>query len=85
MNEKTCKRCLLREAAEEDTLRAVREKLEALPKADRADDALYSARLDACRTCDHLLSGVCMKCGCYVEFRAGHKRMKCPNVKDRKW
>ena len=82
---KECKRCLLREAAEEDTLAAIREKLDALPPADRADERLSNARLEACRTCDHLLSGVCMKCGCYVEFRAGHRRMRCPNVKERRW
>ena len=80
-----CKKCLLREAAEEHTFAAVREKLDLIPTADKADEALYHARLEACKTCDHLLAGVCMKCGCYVEFRAGVRRMKCPNVKDRKW
>ena len=80
-----CKKCLLREAAEEHTFAAVREKLDLIPAADMADEALYHARLEACKTCDHLLAGVCMKCGCYVEFRAGVRRMKCPNVKDRKW
>lgn len=82
---KECKRCLLRESAEQDTLTLIREKLDALPLADRADGELYRSRLEACQACDHLLSGVCMKCGCYVEFRAGVRRMKCPNVKDRKW
>ena len=81
----TCKRCLLREAAEADTYAAVREKITLIPAADRADDALYETRLTACRACDNLLSGVCMKCGCYVEFRAAHRRMKCPDVKARKW
>ncbi len=80
-----CKRCLLREAAEEDTLSLIREKIQAIPASDKTDDALYETRLAACKTCDHLLSGVCMKCGCYVEFRAAYKRLKCPNVKDRRW
>ena len=31
------------------------------------------------------ISGVCMKCGCYVEFRAAFKKNNCPNVKDRRW
>ena len=52
---------------------------------DKADDDLYQQRLAACQSCDHLIAGVCMKCGCYVEFRAAHKKLKCPNVKDRKW
>ena len=80
-----CKRCLLREAAEDDVWRAVRDRVEAIPTGERADDALYQSRLDACRSCDFLLSGVCMKCGCYVEFRAAYRRMKCPNPADRKW
>ena len=80
-----CKRCLLREAAEEDTYRAVRDRVNMIPDGERADDALYAARLDACRNCDCLLSGVCMKCGCYVEFRAAYRRMKCPDAADRKW
>ena len=82
---KECKRCLLREAAEEDTLAAIREKIAAIPVSDRMDESGYQTRLEACKTCDHLLSGVCMKCGCYVEFRAARRRMKCPNVRDRRW
>ena len=80
-----CKRCLLREAAQTDTLALIREKIAALPAADRADEETYQSRLEACKTCDHLLAGTCLKCGCYVEFRAAHKRMKCPNTRDRRW
>ena len=35
--------------------------------------------------CEHLISGVCMKCGCYVEFRAAFKRNSCPYVRNRRW
>ena len=82
---KECKRCLLRESAENDTFDAVRSKIDLLSEAEKAEDDLYRKRLDACRTCDHLISGVCMKCGCYVEFRAAFRKMKCPNAADRKW
>lgn len=82
---KECKKCLLREAAEEDTFTAIRERIAAIPAADKADDSLYQARLAACKSCDQLLSGMCLKCGCYVEFRAAFRRMRCPNVRDRKW
>ena len=80
-----CKRCLLREAAEEDVLKSITERIEKLPEKEKADDALYQKRLGACKTCDHLISGVCLKCGCYVEFRAAYKKMKCPDVKNRRW
>jgi len=85
MSMQECKRCLLRESAQADTLWDIQDKIDRLPLTDRADEALYRQRLDACRACDHLISGVCMKCGCYVEFRAAFRRMKCPNVSDRRW
>ena len=80
-----CKRCLLREAAENDTYASVMEKVEKIPARDRAPEELYRQRLEACSACDHLLSGVCMKCGCYFEFRAASRRMKCPDAAGRRW
>lgn len=82
---KECKRCLLREAAEDDTFRDIQTRLDRLKPEEKADDDLYKRRLDLCRDCDHLISGICMKCGCYVEFRAAFRKMKCPNAADRKW
>ncbi len=80
-----CKRCLLRESAEEDTLISIKERIEKLKVDEKADDALYSRRLNECKNCEELISGVCMKCGCYVEFRAAFKKQNCPNASDRKW
>ena len=82
---KECKRCLLREAAEEQIWESIRERIETIPQKDKTEDELYRRRLEACQNCGHLLSGVCMKCGCYVEFRAAFRKMKCPNAADRKW
>ena len=85
MSVKVCKRCLLAEAAEQGALADIRSKLDQLSPEERADEALYAQRLDACRQCDHLMAGTCLKCGCYVEFRAGIKKMKCPDAARRKW
>lgn len=82
---KECKRCLLRESAENDTFENIKSRIDRLRPEEKADAELYERRLDACRECDHLISGICMKCGCYVEFRAAFRQMKCPNVSDRKW
>ena len=82
---KECKRCLLLQAAEEDTYRDIQAQIGKIAPEEKAEAELYDKRLAACRECDQLLSGVCMKCGCYVEFRAAFKAMKCPNVKNRKW
>ncbi len=80
-----CKRCLLYEAAEEATLESIKERIEKLSEKERVDSELYEKRLNECKRCDNLISGVCMKCGCYVEFRAAFKKNNCPNVKDRRW
>lgn len=80
-----CKRCLLHEAAEEDTLRSIKERIDKLSEKEKADDELYSRRLDECKNCDNLISGVCIKCGCYVEFRAAFRKQKCPDAKEQKW
>ena len=80
-----CKRCLLRQAAEDDTWASVMEKVEKIPARDRVPDGIYRERLEACSSCDHLISGVCMKCGGDVDFRAAHRRMKCPEAASRRW
>lgn len=80
-----CKRCLLREMAEASALDGITERINELSPDEKADDELYSQRLNECKKCEHLISGVCMKCGCYVEFRAAFKKQNCPNAKDRKW
>ncbi len=80
-----CKRCLLHEAAEEDTLKSIKERIDKLSEKEKAADELYYQRLNECKNCDNLIAGVCMKCGCYVEFRAAFKKNNCPNAKDRRW
>ena len=80
-----CKKCLLYESAEGDILSDIKEKISKLPDDDKVSEEEYEKRLSFCKDCDNLISGVCMKCGCYVEFRAAFKKQKCPDVKDRKW
>ena len=80
-----CKRCLLLESAEGDILESIKEKVDKLSLQEKCESEVYNERLGKCKNCDNLISGVCMKCGCYVEFRAAFKKQKCPNVSDRKW
>ena len=80
-----CKKCLLYESAEGDILNDIKEKIAKLPESDKVSEDEYEKRLGVCKDCDNLISGVCMKCGCYVEFRAAFKKQKCPDVKCRKW
>lgn len=60
---------------------AVKEYISALDEEIKAPEELYRARLEACRGCENLLSGTCLKCGCYVEMRAAVKGNRCPSEK----
>lgn len=85
MNNHECKRCLLHESAQADVAESIKAAIARIPENDKCTTAEYNSRLEFCKSCDELISGVCMKCGCYVELRASFKKQKCPNVSDRKW
>ncbi len=80
-----CKRCLLLESAQGKMLDVIKEKIEKLSPEEKASSELYEFRLSQCRECDSLLSGTCLKCGCYPEFRAAFKNTHCPDGKSKKW
>lgn len=80
-----CKKCLLLESAEGDILNDIKVKISKLSPQEKCGQQEYEKRLEQCKDCDNLISGVCMKCGCYVEFRAAFKKQRCPDVKGRKW
>ena len=46
---------------------------------------IYGKRLSMCKACDNLISGMCIKCGCYVEIRAALKDKCCPDYDNKKW
>lgn len=83
--EHLCKKCLLLEAGEDAAFRTVSDYLKTLDKALIVDDDLYSERLSYCKNCDYLISGMCRKCGCYVEIRAALKDKGCPYFDCKKW
>ena len=77
-----CKRCLLRDVAgKEDVLTQVAKMKSLMGKDEKASDEEYEKRLSVCKGCDNLLSGTCLKCGCYVEIRALSKGAGCPSKK----
>lgn len=78
---KPCRRCLLEDMPSEAELaKTVREWIDALPPQLRAAPEVAARRLEACRTCDHLASGMCALCGCYVELRTAKIKMICPDL-----
>lgn len=80
-----CKRCLLSEAGENKSYTTVREYLDNLDDSLKADDKTYKSRLDECKKCDFLISGMCLKCGCYVEIRAVLKDKHCADYNNKIW
>ncbi len=80
-----CRRCFLYESGETDILEDIKRRIEKIPKKDKAPENVYASRLADCSNCEHLVGGVCMKCGCYPEFRAAFIKNKCPDVASKKW
>ena len=87
MNEekRICRRCLLYESGEADVLEDIKRRIARLPEKDKAPEELYRKRLALCASCDDLIGGVCMKCGCYPEFRAAFIKNKCPHAAKKAW
>ncbi len=83
MNDK-CKRCLLLEAGENVTHDDIMALLDTLDTEQRCNENQYRSRLQKCKECSQLISGMCRKCGCYVEYRAGIKDRHCPDADSNK-
>lgn len=85
MELRECKRCLLLQSGDNKNYELIQQYIKKIKPEEKCDDALYSQRLECCRECDNLISGTCIKCGCYVEFRAAFRNKKCPDTKNKKW
>lgn len=80
-----CKKCLLLEAGELSSYKTVTDYLSNLDDSLRVGDNVYDERLSCCKRCENLISGMCLKCGCYVEIRAALKGKRCPDFDNPKW
>lgn len=79
-----CKRCLLREMPEGAYFENMYAYIKNIPEEDKVSKTQYEQRLTLCKNCDHLLSGMCRLCGCYVEMRAA-MRIRCCPASPKKW
>ncbi len=80
-----CKKCLLLEAGEKVTYDEIMQYVASLDKNDLADEEIFIQRISLCKECENLISGMCLKCGCYVEIRARLKDADCPDYDNAKW
>lgn len=83
--EHICKKCLLLEAGENAAYNTVKDYLDTLDNSLKVSDEEYEKRLSQCKRCAYLISGMCRKCGCYIEVRAALKNKDCPDYPDKKW
>ncbi len=83
--ENKCKKCLLLDAGEKASFETVKAYIDNLSNDLKVDGSEYSRRLQICKSCDFLISGMCRKCGCYVEIRAVLKDKFCPNADNKLW
>ena len=83
MNE--CKKCLLLEAGESVTYEEIMKYVASLDKELLTGERKYIERITKCKRCDNLISGMCLKCGCYVEVRARLKAQQCPDENNKRW
>lgn len=80
-----CKKCLLLEAGEKKSFDSIQSYIENLDDSLKVNDNIYEQRINQCKNCDNLISGMCLKCGCYVELRARLKDKNCADFDNRKW
>ena len=80
MSKRMCKKCLLRDMDEDAIYQTVQEHMKSISPERRISEEIYEERLNVCKNCEHLMNGMCRKCGCYVELRALGKGNKCPDV-----
>ncbi len=66
-------------------MNTVKDYLSNLEDCLKVDDETYKERLRHCKKCGNLISGMCLKCGCYVEIRAALKDKSCPDYGNSKW
>jgi len=77
-----CRKCLLSETNQNEFFAHVKKYVENIPPEQKTPQDEYLRRLEICKTCDHLTSGMCALCGCYVEVRAAKTNQYCAKSKN---
>lgn len=81
---KICYRCLIEEMDDRKLAETVKEMIDNISSELRTPSEEYDRRINICRECESLVSGTCIKCGCYIELRAAGKGQRCPDPRN-KW
>ncbi|MCL2188233.1 MAG: DUF6171 family protein [Defluviitaleaceae bacterium] len=77
MQTKPCRKCLLAETNQAELYATIQDYIKNIPPEQKTPAAVYEKRLQICKSCTHLLNGMCVLCGCYIELRAAKKNQQC--------
>lgn len=81
MENRVCRKCLIRDMVEYEEYQNMFEYIRNISDDIKSSQELYEKRMEICKECDMLLSGMCRKCGCFVEMRAAVENNYCPGKK----
>lgn len=84
MEQRICKKCLLRDMPEGEYFQNMYHYIRNLTEDEKVPDQEYERRLSICRECGRLMSGMCTECGCFIEMRAALAVRHCP-LPEKKW
>ncbi len=76
-----CKKCLLRDMDRNEYFESLKQEIEPTDPYERTPEELYETRLKTCTECERFTEGMCMVCGCFVEYRAAKTSNYCPDIK----
>ena len=76
---KKCKKCLLLEAGENKSYNTIKEYLDNIDPSLKTDMKNYKLRLEKCKKCDFLISGMCL------EVRAALNDKHCADFNNKTW
>jgi len=79
---KPCRKCLLSETNEVEFFKHVQAYVDNIPPEQKTLPPEYKRRLELCKACNHLINGMCILCGCYVEVRAAKVEQHCVSSSD---
>ena len=80
---RVCKKCMIPDYIE-DKDAFLETYIQGIPEEERTEASEYERRLQICDACEHLLNGMCRRCGCFVAVRGAAARNYCPDPK-KKW
>lgn len=82
MESNLCRKLLLRDLPQDELYNIVIDYINSIPEERKVCKDEYEKRIYICSSCENLVSGICLLCGCFVEVRAAKANQHCAKSKD---